>query len=216
MAATRLLARLVTTTGSVSAGAVRTLREQGEQADDALTIVPHLIRLIAETICHHQRDVDEPCLEDVAGFLARLVERYGTIRRAIESLANAKRRHDSVSVERARAWQQAMCVTPGAIEPMLKRHATLLIQITRWMTERGPTLERDLERYVEWLDAPLEEVDFDLPGREPRAPAASPVVEADGAAGEPVEETPDIHLVRDSFLNDKHPTELPGSRLLDP
>lgn len=212
MPATRILAKLVTTTGSVSAGAIRTLREEGDAADPALAVIPELLRLVAETICHRPKDDETDCADEVATYLAKLVERYGTARRAIESLATARRRHDGVSTEKSRAWHQVMCVTPGAIEPTMKRHATMLIHVTRWITGH-PDLETELERYVDWLDAPLEDLpEYDVPAStiEPDEQAEVELPESTG------EETPDIHLIRGSYLNDKHPTEVPGSRTLDP
>lgn len=154
MASARLLAKLVTTAGNISAGAVQALASGEDQPEHGLEAVPPLLGLLAETICLHSTTEPED-LDQLTAFLEAMVERYGTARRAMDALSHGRRRHPMVSVERAEAWFHAMSVTPGAIEPTLRRHATLIVQVSKWLKDQGLDIESRLERYQTWLDSPL-------------------------------------------------------------
>lgn len=153
MASARLIAKLVTTAGNISSGAVQALGSDPAAAR-GLQITAPLLGLLAETICL-QSTPDADTLDQVASYLEALVMRYGTVRRAMDALGHGRRRHPLVSVEKAQNWFQTMSVTPGAIEPTLRRHATLMIHVSKWMKEQGLEMEQRLDAYQAWLDSPL-------------------------------------------------------------
>ncbi len=153
MASARLIAKLVTTAGNISSGAVQALGSN-PAADRGLQIVAPLLGLLAETICVHSAP-DADSLDQLASYLETLTMRYGTIRRAMDALGHGRRRHPMVSIEKAQNWFQTMSVTPGAIEPTLRRHATLMIHVSKWMKDQGLEMEQRLDAYQAWLDSPL-------------------------------------------------------------
>jgi len=179
MASARLLAKLVTTAGNISAGAVQALASGEDQPERGLEAVPPLLGLLAESICLHSTAEPED-LDQLTAFLEALIERYGTARRAMDALSHGRRRYPLVSVERAEAWFHAMSVTPGAIEPTLRRHATLIVQVSKWLKDQGLDIETRMEQYQAWLDAPLPTCAVQLAGA--AAPAAQGGAESAGGA----------------------------------
>lgn len=153
MASARLIAKLVTTAGNLSSGAVQALGND-PKSERGLQIIAPLLGLLAETISV-QSAPDSESLDQLASYLETLVMRYGTVRRAMDALGHGRRRHPLVSIEKAQGWFHAMSVTPGAIEPTLRRHASLIIHVTKWMKEQGLELEQRLDAYQAWLDSPL-------------------------------------------------------------
>ena len=158
MASARQIARLVTTCGSVSSGAVRTAMGRTRTPTGGLDILPDLMRLLAETTCVASHS-DEQTTQRVASYLARLVLRYGTVRRAFDALSSGRRRHALISNERANAWAQVLSVTPAAIEHTLARQSWLRIHLAKWSTAYGPTLVQKLADFDAWLDGPLPDTD---------------------------------------------------------
>ena len=154
MASARQIARLVTTCGSISSGAVRTAMGRTQTPKGGLQILPDLLRLLAETTCVAS-NTDDATIQRVASYLARLVLRYGTVRRAFEAVANGRRRHALLSNERASAWAQVMSVSPAAIEHTLHRQSWLRIHLAKWATAHGSTLDQQLADFDAWLDGPL-------------------------------------------------------------
>ncbi len=128
-------------------------------------------------------DVDEETARGIASYLCRLTLRYGTIRRAMEAIAQGRRKHPDVSLDRARGWGEVLSVNAaGSIDPILRRHQWLRIQLSKWLTEQGATGEAELVAFEAWMDGPLpgsdDEHEFPL-----LAEAATP--HRAGAAGEP-------------------------------
>ncbi len=225
MASARLLAKLVTTAGNISAGAVQALASGEDQPERGLEAVPPLLGLLAETICLHSTTEPED-LDQLTAFLEALVERYGTVRRAMDALSHGRRRHPLVSVERAEAWFHAMSVTPGAIEPTLRRHATLIVQVSKWLKDQGLDIEARLEQYQAWLDSPLPALGVahavaptqvvaagvtDAPAPIVAEPAATPLIEESAAAtASPVDgatgpaSPDDLRLVRRVLVDAKY------------
>lgn len=119
-----------------------------------LQILPDLLRLLAETTCVAS-NTDDATVQRVASYLARLVLRYGTVRRAFEAVANGRRRHALVSSERASAWAQVMSVSPAAIEHTLQRQSWLRIHLAKWATTHASGLDQRLADFDAWLDGPL-------------------------------------------------------------
>ena len=158
MASARQIARLVATTGSISSGAVRTALGRTDVPAGGLSILPELVGLVAETVAVASH-ADRQTVERVGNFLARLVLRYGTMRRTLEALAAGRRRHALISTEKAHAWSQAMSVSAMAIDGTLSRHQWLRIHLVRWATERGDGLLQQLADYEAWLDGPLSGAD---------------------------------------------------------
>lgn len=153
MASARLIAKLVTTAGNISSGAVQALGSH-PSSERGLHVIAPILELLAETICVHSSP-DAETLDQLASYLETLAMRYGTIRRAMDALAHGRRRHPLVSLEKAQNWFQAMSVTAGAIEPTLRRHATLMIHVSKWMKDQGLEVEQRLDAYQAWLDSPL-------------------------------------------------------------
>ncbi|MFM9959341.1 MAG: hypothetical protein ACKVZJ_14885 [Phycisphaerales bacterium] len=152
MASARLLAKLVSASGSISAGALARLRE-GDRAR-GLEVVKPLLGLVIESLCVSNTPPDET-KRAVEQHLSILVERYGTVRRVIDALGNGRRKHPSVSTDKAHAWSQVMAVGAGMIEQTLKRHAALMNHINNWLASR-PEIENKLDEFERWLDAPLD------------------------------------------------------------
>ena len=203
-----MLAKLVATAGSVSAGAVTTLEGKTKSTTVGLGIVPKLIHLVADTIVVHS-GVSEADRERAAAYLSRLVRRYGTLRRALDALARGRRRHELISSEKANSWHQAMTVTSSAIEPTLRRHASLLVSVTKWMHDAGPGIADELDAYDDWLDGPLSDfADQGLaPGHEQApAPAAPDPEELDAEyAGGREHSSADLALIWHTVFEDKRP-----------
>lgn len=168
MASTRLLAKLVSVTGSLSAGAVRRVNE-GDRAR-ALEVVRPLLMLVSESISVNSTPPDET-KRAIHAALCDLIERYGTARCVMDAFSSSRRRHPSVSTEKAHAWSQAMAVGAGAIEQTLKRHAGLMVHLTAWLSAH-PEIENKLDEFERWLDAPLDG-DSHAPGAVPKPGAAA-------------------------------------------
>lgn len=154
MASSRQIARLVGTCGSISSGAVRTAMGRTDTPKGGLEILPDLITLLAETTCVASH-ADQQTVQRIGSYLARLVLRYGTVRRAFDALASGRRRHALVSNERANAWLQILSVSPSALDRTLARHSWLRIYLSKWATAFGPTLIQKLADFEAWLDGPL-------------------------------------------------------------
>ena len=140
--------------GTISSGAVRTYLGRTHTTREGLGIVPNLMRLVSESISTGTTS-DDDSTRQVAAYLSRLVLRYGTMRRAIEAVALARRKHPLISADKANAWNQALSVSMGSIEPTLRRYEWLRIQLSKWLSEHGLGLERELTAFEAWLDGPL-------------------------------------------------------------
>ncbi|GAB4515723.1 MAG: hypothetical protein Tsb0013_20300 [Phycisphaerales bacterium] len=158
MASARQIARLVTTCGSISSGAVRTAMGRTATPTGGLEVLPDLLTLLAETTCVASH-ADEKTVQRVGSYLARLVLRYGTIRRAFDALSSGRRRHALISNERASAWAQILSVSPAAIEHTLARQSWLRIHLAKWASDYGPELVQKLADFDAWLDGPLPDTD---------------------------------------------------------
>ncbi|MFU8828095.1 MAG: hypothetical protein ACNA8P_01530 [Phycisphaerales bacterium] len=219
MANARMLTKLVATAGSVSAGAVTTLEGKTQSTREGLQVVPKLIQLVADTILVHSGMSDED-RDRAAAYLTRLVRRYGTLRCTMEVLAHGRRRHSLISSEKANSWCQAMTVTSGAIETTLRRHASLLVSVTKWLREAGPDIVEEFDAYEAWLDGPLP--DFEDQGLSPIAsvdvvtPPEPEPEQAREFAGGRSHPTEDIALIWRTVFEDKRPAEFPGEREFTP
>ncbi len=199
MASARQITRLVTTTGRISSGAVRTAMGRTETPKGGLGILPDLLSLLAETVIGQSGDTGES-VEKAGSYIARLVLRYGTVRRAIEALASGRRRHALISAERARAWEQVLTVSPSAIHSTLTRHAWLRIHLSKWITDHNESIDQRLADFEAWFDGPLPGSDGEedcpllqqIAAQTVSAPAATPLSEqkpqpADTAAVAPAD-----------------------------
>lgn len=214
-----MLAKLVATAGSVSAGAVTTLEGKTQSTTVGLGVVPKLIQLVADTVIVHSgmSDADR---ERAALYLTRLIRRYGTLRRTLDALARGRRRHPLISSEKAGSWHQAMTVTSSAIEPTLRRHASLLVSVTKWLHDVGPGIADELDAYDDWLDGPLP--DFADQGLAPgldepvQSDAPDPADQDAEYAGGREHASADLALIWRGVFEDKRPAEFPGDRELTP
>lgn len=218
MASARMLAKLVATAGSVSAGAVTTLEGKTATTTVGLEVVQKLIDLVAETVGIHSALSDEERAR-IASYLSRLIRRYGTLRCTMEVLARGRRRHELISAEKANSWSQAMTVTSSAIETTLRRHASLLVSVTKWLHDAGPEITEELDAFEEWLDGPLS--DFADQGLVENRSAVQPepVVHASEAVTVPMgrqHDSPDVALIWRTVFEDKRPAEFPGDREFTP
>ncbi|MFG0291761.1 MAG: hypothetical protein ACF8MJ_01255 [Phycisphaerales bacterium JB050] len=216
MASARMLVKLVATAGSVSAGAVTTLEGKTSTTTEGLGVVPRLIRLVAETIQSHSGAAPED-LDQAAAYLTRLIRRYGTLRRALDAIAEGRRRHLLFSSEKAGSWHQAMTVTSSAIEPTLRRHASLLVSVTKWLHDEGATIEQELDAYFDWLDAPLPDFDeagFAAPNEEHSPESVQPESEAVVLGRQ--HSNADVAYIWRTVFEDKRPAEVPGDREFTP
>lgn len=152
MASARLLAKLMHVAANISAGALRRVQE-GDRARGLEAVRP-VLNLVIETSCVHASPPDD-VKRNVEGYLAQLVDRYGTLRRTVESLSTPHRRHASISTEKAHTWAQVMGCSAGTVEMTLKRHPTLLGHIANWCSAH-PEIENKLDEFERWLDAPLD------------------------------------------------------------
>jgi len=219
MASARTLAKLVATAGSVSAGAITTLEGKTESTTEGLEVVPKLIRLVSDSVLVHSGMAREDH-DRAAAYLSRLIRRYGTLRRAMEALAHGRRRHNLISSEKANSWCQAMTVTSGAIETTLRRHASLLVSVTKWIHDAGPDIGDELEAYEKWLDGPLP--DFSDQGikplqtaHEPREPEEETRQSSEYTGGR-THASDDIATIWRGVFEDKRPAEFPGDREFTP
>ncbi len=216
MASARMLAKLVATAGSVSAGAVTTLEGKTSTTTEGLGVVPKLITLVADTIQSHSGSAPGDQQQAVA-YLTRLIRRYGTLRRSLAAIAEGRRRHCLFSAEKAGSWHQAMTVTSSAIEPTLRRHASLLVSVTKWLHDEGGTIEQELDAYLDWLDAPLTDFDeqaFAAPHEDEPAgeqPQANEMVVIGRQHA-----SPDVAFIWRTIFEDKRPAEFPGDREFSP
>lgn len=212
-----MLAKLVATAGSVSAGAITTLEGKTGSTREGLEIVPKLIRLVASSVLVHSGMPDEDH-DRAAAYISRLIRRYGTLRRAMEAIAHGRRRHPLISSEKANSWCQAMTVTSGAIETTLRRHASLLVSVTKWMHDAGPDIADEIDDYENWLDGPLP--DFEDQGLSPVSePAPDTTHHADAPvefAGGRTHTSDDIATIWRGVFEDKRPAEFPGDREFTP
>lgn len=151
MASARLLAKLVTTAGNISSGAIDAL---GNDEHKGLEVVPHVLELLAESIATHTSPPSEE-LEQITSYLEALISRYGTVRRSMDALGHGRRRHTLISMEKTAAWLEVMSVTPTAIEPTLRRHAALTIIVGKWLKAQGLEVEAQLAAFQDWLDSPI-------------------------------------------------------------
>ncbi len=160
MASARTVSLLVTTLGSISAGAIRTYEGQTNTTRDGLEVVPELIELMARSISLHAH-ASEAELEQVNAYLKRLVRRYGTMRHAIEALGDRRRRHRQVSQAKVQSWAEVMGVVGMRVESAMRRHPPVLIAVTRYVSANGSELRHRLESYLAWLDGPLPDMTDD-------------------------------------------------------
>lgn len=170
MASARLLAKLMHVAANISAGALRRLHE-GDRAKGLEAVRP-VLTLVIETSCVQASPPDD-VKRTVEAYLSQLVDRYGTLRRAVEALSTPHRRHASISSDKAHTWAQTMGCTAGTVEMTLKRHPALLGHIANWCSAH-PEIENKLDEYERWLDGPLE--------GETHAPAAPGASSPAGAA----------------------------------
>lgn len=155
MATPRQLSRLVSAVGTISSGAVRTYLGRTQTTRQGLEVVPKLMRFVSGSIATGAGDPDEDTSRAIATYLCRLILRYGTMRRAMEAIAHGRRTHPAISVDRARGWSEAFSVSVGSIDPILRRYPWLRIQLSKWLTEQGPTGEQEMGAFEQWMDGPL-------------------------------------------------------------
>ena len=156
MPTTRLVTRLVTTTACISSGAVLTLEGKTATTAEGLGVIDELFDLLAETVAtKNQHTEDER--DEIVRFLKRCTRRYGTVRGAMDAIGDRRRTHPLISREKANAWSSVMSVIASAIETQLKRHPSLKVHISRWLSDQGSPIEDRLKLYTDWLDAPFPE-----------------------------------------------------------
>ncbi|MBL8745431.1 MAG: tetratricopeptide repeat protein [Phycisphaerae bacterium] len=144
----------MSTTASISAGAVLALRDPSRSPEPVPPIVRDLLTLIAETI-HVSPRPDETARGQTESHLISLIERYGTMRLAMETLASGGRRLPGISHEKAHAWSQVMASAFAQVESVLRRSPHLVLTVGKWVAAQGDTLEARLDAYQRWLDSPL-------------------------------------------------------------
>lgn len=171
MASPRMLARLVSITSSISAGAVIAIQRQ-EPGGRPPAIVRELLRLVAETISTAGHP-DEKQLQETESILIALIVRYGTMRVAIESLGNGSRRVPGISHEKANSWTHVFSASHAQVESVFRRSPHLILAVGKWIAAQGDSLEARLGEYPQWLDGPISGL-----AAAPAAPVATmPVVE---------------------------------------
>ncbi|HVZ93095.1 MAG TPA: tetratricopeptide repeat protein [Phycisphaerales bacterium] len=219
----RLMAKLVSSLGGLSSGAVRALVRAGGNAGDGvggtvgiagLEIVPPMVRLMAETVRVPASQSDAE-VKQIERYLLMLIERYGVMRRAIDALGTGKRRHPLVSPDRAKAWQQTLAAVPAVADQTLAHHATLQVAVSKWMTAQGDSLEKKLDDHAAWMDGPLDEnaLNIEIAAAGPlstNAPGESVREMVAPSASLTEEQEKDLALVRAAWLDDKRPGE-PGA-----
>lgn len=149
-----MLARLVSTAASISAGALLARRDPSRSSEPVPAIVGELLRLVAETICVESRP-DAAAINETEAHISSLVERYGTMRPAVEAIASGGRRFAGVSHEKAHAWSAVMLASVAQIDSVLRRFPALMLTISKWIAAQGDTLEARLDAYHKWLDSPV-------------------------------------------------------------
>jgi tetratricopeptide (TPR) repeat protein len=226
MANSQLIARTVATAGSISGGAVLTLAGKTKTTRQGLEIVEPLLGLVACTVTPHSTPTEDD-IGRVRRYLTRLTRRYGTLKRALDALAVGRRRHGAVCSERSAAWLEAMSVSHAAVEPTLRRHATLHHALRDWINERQEELPILIAAYERWLDGELTDFDDEeefagaAPGSfmgdweryEEPAADAQPAVESLGSPRK--HDNEDVELLWLTVFEDKRPTEHPGERELN-
>ncbi|HRJ51104.1 MAG TPA: hypothetical protein PKU91_11240, partial [Phycisphaerales bacterium] len=94
MPSPRLLAKLVSASGGLSAAALARVRE-GDRSKGLEAVKP-LMSLVVGSICVHSSPPDET-RKAVDAYLQTLAERYGTIRRVLDALGAPRRKHPAIS-----------------------------------------------------------------------------------------------------------------------
>lgn len=203
MASPRILAKLVSTASNLSAGAVLSLRDPSRSPEPAPPIVRDLLLLVSETVSVAARP-DEAALHYTEGHLVALIERYGTMRLAMETLSSGGRRIPGISHEKAHAWSQVMTASLAQVESVLRRSPHLVLVVGKWVAAQGDTLEGRLEAYQGWLDSPVAGV-LEMPA----APAAAAEFELVPSEKSPVRQEDDVSLLLRDLIDDKRTFE-PG------
>jgi tetratricopeptide (TPR) repeat protein len=151
-----MVAKTVSTAANISAGAVLALKEPGRSPEAVPPIVPDLLSLVAESVSSGSH-ADDGALRATEGRLAALIERYGTLRGAMDALAAPGRREEGISHDKAGAWAAVMQASVAQIDAALRRSPALLMAMSKWMSAHGDTLESRLDAYHAWLESPLAE-----------------------------------------------------------
>ena len=112
MARAQLLEKVIATTGSISSGAILTLDGKTQTDAEGLECVDDLLHMIASTILATSA-TDEIEIGQVQSYLRRLIRRYGTARRALEAVAQGRRRHALICPEKTTGWTEAMTASPS-------------------------------------------------------------------------------------------------------
>lgn len=205
MASTRVLSKLISGAGGLSAGAVlswsRAPARSGAGRD--LAAVGGLLRLLAETLCLPAH-TSEHELRQIEDFLKALVVRYGVARRAVEAISSGKRRHTLISGDRARAWGQVLSAVPAVAEQTLSRQSALSVAVSRWVSNQPESLESSLDALGVWMDGALGDESALLSGA---AVGTGIVATFENAAPIDPKVMADLELVRERVLRDKRPME---------
>jgi tetratricopeptide (TPR) repeat protein len=180
MASPRILAKLVSTAANMSAGAVLSIRDPSRNPEPVPPIVREVLRLIAETVCVAARP-EEPLIAQAEAHLVGLIERYGTMRLAMETLSSGGRRLPGISHEKAHAWSLVMMSSLAQVDSVLRRSPHLVLVVGKWVAAQGDTLEARLDSYQQWLDSPISNAE---PG-EPSAAATTELELAPSALSPP-------------------------------
>lgn len=202
MPSPRMLAKAVSTAANISAGAILAMKDPQRSPEPVPLIVNDLLALISETITTASHP-EEPALRAVEMRLASLIERYGTLRSALDALAAPGRRESGISHEKAGAWATLMHVSVAQIDATLRRSPALMMSVSKWMSAHGDTLESRLDAYQTWLDSPL--ADGDWTGAFESRP--EPTATTDVASTAP--ET-DLDMLRSALLDAKRVFDLGG------
>lgn len=161
MASPRLLVKLIGAVGSISSGVLAACCRRGE-GESASPVPPppdialELLELVAETSAAAAHP-DEAALGKARVALAALVERYGTVRAAVEALDSGGRRHDALSHDRAGAWASLMDATVAQIDSTVKRFPALNLHLGRWIALQGERLDGRLDALAAWRATPIDE-----------------------------------------------------------
>lgn len=138
----------------MSAGAVLSIRDPSRSPEPAPPIVREVLRLIAETVCIAARP-EEALIAQAEAHLFGLIERYGTMRLAMETLSSGGRRLPGISHEKAHAWSVVMSSSLAQVDSVLRRSPHLVLVVGKWVAAQGDTLEARLDGYQRWLDSPI-------------------------------------------------------------
>lgn len=202
MPSARLLARVVASAASISAGAVLTRRDD---PDGPPPVAASLLRLVVETIATdpHATNADLAKLES---FVRSLIVRYGTLGLALAALASGRRRHAAIAIDKTQGWARSIGLSVSAIESCLRKYPKTMLDISRWMAAEGELLERHLTEFENWLDA-----DSSGEGSSDAltlAPIAVTELAGQGAASEI---SPDLALARRLMLDNKPLSDTPAT-----